>query len=109
MWEVEAPLPLARPGLAPATVTGGEETYETCQAEARRLRRAGEPGLVAPSAALLSGEAEQYSVDGGGQFVRSHVPAETVVVWGSQTELVGMPVAEGHPDSFVLADVRHLE
>jgi hypothetical protein len=53
LWAVEVPaLPPARPALPGATLTGGAETYPACREEARRLRDAGEPGLVAPSAAL---------------------------------------------------------
>src|SRR5205823_3337714 len=40
LWAIEAPddLPSAAPQLAQSVLTGGVETYEECQKEARRLR-----------------------------------------------------------------------
>lgn len=107
IWEVEASIPAARPKLPEATMTGDETTYPSCQREARRLRSAGATGLVAPSAALKSGEAEIYGVGPGGQTIVGHVTSEVVVIFGQPDGLRGMPLAEGHPDPSWLGDVRH--
>lgn len=108
LWSVEAPVPAVAPVLPLDVLTGDETTYPACRAEAQRLQAAGAVGLRAPSAALISGEAEQFGVGAGGTYVEAKVPSETVVVFGPPRGLVGMPLAEGHPDPSVLGDVRHL-
>jgi hypothetical protein len=59
LWAVEVPdnLALVSPRLARPMLTGGIETYEPGQKEARRLRATGAKVLRAPSAALLLGGA----------------------------------------------------
>ena len=108
LWVVEAPRPVATPTLESATLTGDASSYPACRAEARRLRASGASGLIAPSAAVLSGVAERYSVDVGGQYVTGTVVTETVVLFGSPTGLVGVPAGEGCPAPGILSDVRPL-
>jgi hypothetical protein len=109
MWAVdlgeeryeEARLPLE-------ILTGGEETYEACRAEARRVRERGSPGLSAPSAALLPGGAHGWRVDGG---LQPGPPrnSRAVVLFGSRPDLVGWRgAAEGRPAADLLSRVRYL-
>ena len=108
LWGVETPRPTEEPRLAHSTLTGDRGTYPACQEDGRRLRADGVGGLVAPTAAVLSGVAEQQSVGRDGSFVVTLVPTETVVWFGAPHTLVAMPAAEGHPDPGVLSDVRPL-
>ena len=108
MWELEVPVPTGRPELSSDVLTGGTSSYPACRDEARRLREAGHGSLSAPSAALVSGEAEYFGVVGGTQVVRGIVPSQTFAFFGVPDALVGMPAAEGHPDPDVLDDVRPL-
>jgi hypothetical protein len=108
LWGVETPRPTEEPRLARATLTGDRGTYPSCQEEIRRLRAGGAAGLVAPSAAVLSGVAEAHSVGHDGAFVVTLVPTETVVWFGAPVMLVALPAAQGHPDPSVLSDVRPL-
>ena len=50
---------------------GGPDSYPRCQQEARRLRATGVKALLAPSAALASGEAAGFHTDGGLRMHRS--------------------------------------
>jgi hypothetical protein len=66
LWAVELhEEPEERSTLPSRILTGGRETYPDCRAEARRLRKGGAMGLVAPSAALLEDGAHGWRVDGG--------------------------------------------
>ncbi len=108
LWSVEAPAPAVAPALPHDVLTGNETFYPACRAEARRLRAAGAIGLRAPSAAVVSGQAEQFGVDTSGACVVGTAATETVVLFGPPHGLGGMPLAEGHPDPSVLGDVRYL-
>jgi hypothetical protein len=110
LWAVEAPdgLTAEAPRLAPAVLTGGIETYEECQREARRLRNNGGRALRAPSAALLPGTARGWKVDGGVQPAAER-DGNVLVVFGARPELVGwMAAFAARPRSDLLARVRHL-
>jgi hypothetical protein len=108
MWEMQVTPPTVAPVLDLAILVGDESSYPACQEEARRIRAAGHNSLRAPSAALLSGQAETYAVAGGAQIVTSAVESETFAFFGPPDGISAMPLAEGHPDPAVLADVRHL-
>jgi hypothetical protein len=55
IWAVDiGDAPAARPDLPADTMQGDRSTWPACQAEARQLRAAGERGLQAPAAALVS-------------------------------------------------------
>jgi hypothetical protein len=105
---INVPRPVDVPALDLGILTGDESAYPACQAEARRLRHGGAAGLVAPSAAVLSGEAELFAVDTGGQYVVQQIPTEAIVLFGPPAGIVGEPAAEGHPSPAILTDVRHL-
>ena len=107
LWDIDAPQPRQGSRLEVATLTGNQATYRACRKEALRLRGDGAVGLVAPSAAVLSGLAEQHSVDQNGSHVVGVVPTETMVLFGAPVDLIGMSAGEGHPDPTVLADVRY--
>jgi RES domain len=108
LWAVEAFRPLDVPKLDTAALTGGPESYPACQDEARRLRAEGALGLVAPSAAVMSGRIEQYGVGPGGRYLVELEPTEDIVLFGAPDGLTGMPLAEGHPELMILTDVRPL-
>lgn len=107
MWVVGILAPTSVPSLPHDVLFGDTSSYTTCRDEARRLRAAGDTGLRAPSAAVLSGAAETFGVDSTGEHVTGTVPAEAFVVWGPPP-VEGMPIGHGAPDPGVLADVRHL-
>ncbi len=108
LWAVDAPAPEGVPRLAGDVLIGDESSYPACRAEARRLQAAGAKGLTAPSAAVLSGEAEQFTVSASGVLTSGRAKTETFVLFAAPLGLVGMPLAEGHPEPSVLGDVRYL-
>jgi hypothetical protein len=57
---------------------------------------------------VLSGQAERYGVDSTGAHQVGTTPSETMVLFGTPSDLVGMPAAEGHPEPTILRDIRHL-
>jgi RES domain-containing protein len=107
LWDVETPQPTEIPRLDHDTLTGDKTSYPACRAEARRLRANAAIGLRTPSAAALSGQAERYTVDTSGSYSVGTMPTETLVLFGLPSDLVGMPLAEGHPEPTILDDVRH--
>lgn len=104
MWAVDiGDPPVARPEVEDQVVRGGPSTYGACREEAARLRDAGEPGLVAPSAALAPGAAHGWTVSVG---LRPTPPANgrTIVLFGPRPDLVGRPVVtDGVPSADVLS------
>jgi hypothetical protein len=110
LWAVEAPddLPWETPRLAEPFVTGGIATYEECRKEARRLRAKGATALRAPSAALLSGGARGWKVDGGLQPAAER-NGTVLAVFGPQPGFVGwMAAFAARPRSDLLSRVRYL-
>jgi hypothetical protein len=111
LWVVEVPvheLAIAEPSLPDSVLRGGLASYRRCQREARRLREGGARALKAPSAALQTGGAPGYVVEG---FERDAEPMDgaVYVLFGRWPALVGWPVVEkGSPPLRVLARVRHL-
>ena len=68
LWAIEiGDVPLEAVSLPSPVVTGGLETWRTCQAHARRLRSRGARRLAAASAALLPGGATGLEVSEAGQ------------------------------------------
>jgi hypothetical protein len=112
VWAVELPvgeMPTEAPGLSHAVLTGGTDSYSACQTEARRLRDRGAVGLRAPTAALLSGDARGWRVQGGRLLPGPPRDGEVVVLFGTRPDLVGWRVcSHGRPDARVLPKVRHL-
>ncbi|MFO0449794.1 MAG: RES domain-containing protein [Pseudomonadota bacterium] len=117
LWAVESPAeaaeteadPIALPDLPTAVLVGGRATYEACRAEARRLRARGIRRLVAPSAALRSGEAAGWALDGGVQVRSSPRDGRVHVVFGELAGAIGWCAAEGGVSREVLAAVRHFD
>jgi hypothetical protein len=108
MWAVEIPDAPAVPVRLPAAiVTGGRETYATCQAEAARLRAGGARRLVAPSAALVESGATGTIVNGGPR----PGPARTgsvFVLFGAPDGVVGWTAGDAaRPAEDLLPRVRH--
>lgn len=109
LWAIEVPgdLPAKAPRLAEAVLTGGFETYEKCQREARRLRNNGVTALRALSAALLSGGAAGWKVDGGLQRAAER-DGTVLAVFGARSDFVGwMAAFAGYPRADLLSRVRH--
>lgn len=109
LWAVEIDeLPRIRPRLPRPTMIGGPRSYPACRREASRLRGRGADGLLAPSAALMPGEAHGWRVAGG----LRHAPrrdGRVVVLFGRRPELVGWEaVYEGRPSEKLLSRVRRL-
>ena len=93
LWAVDlGDEPSRSVNLPMETLTGGLETYATCQEEARRLRQKGTPRLVAPSAALLPGGAQGWRVDGGLQPGPLR-DGQVIVLFGRCPDVVGWPAA----------------
>ncbi len=108
LWAVDlGEPPSARPLLANPTLTRKRSTYPACQQEADAIRGRGEPGLMAPSAALLPGAAHGWRVDGGIQK-GARRDGQVIVLFGTRPDLVGWPAAtRGRPEASLLARVRH--
>jgi hypothetical protein len=108
LWAIELPRPPSRvPGIPPQLLTGGSETYAACRQAARQLRRKGARGLRAPSAALVSGGARGWRVEGGLQEA-SPRDGQVYVLFGRRPRLVGWAaVTEGAPPGHLLPRVRH--
>ena len=110
LWAIELRRPpVASPALPSETLTGGRDSYDACQAEARRLRAAGEPGLRAPSAALLPATPSGFLTVGP---LRPGPPrAERVfVLFGPRPDLVGWAAcASGRPRPDLVARVRQFD
>ncbi len=104
MWTVEEPA--AEPELPDEVLIGGLESYEACQAEARRWREEGFSRLEAPSAALKDGLSTVYRVDDGLQT--EAIGSRVIVLFGRQPELRAQLAAIGRPSEALLERVRPL-
>ncbi len=109
LWAVEIPdLPLPTPSLPLDVMVGEEASYPACQAEASRLKAAGEVGLTAPSAALANSLAQPWRVDGG-LVPAGHRATRTVVLFGTRPDLEGWKVAhQARPHAELLPLVNPL-
>jgi hypothetical protein len=110
LWAVEVPddLSAEAPQIAQQVLTGGTQTYEECQREARRLRNTGARALRAASAALRPGSARGWKVDGGLQPAAER-DGTVIVVFGARPDFVGwMAAFAARPRSDLLVRVRHL-
>ena len=110
LWAVELAdeIPAEIPQLPQTVLTGGLDTHEVCQGEARRLRGEGAEALRVLSAALLSGGARGWSVNGGLQPGAQRDGA-VLALFGLCPNLVGWPATvSGPPRSDLLTRVRPL-
>ena len=110
LWAVEiGEAPAERVALPDRVLTGSLDTYERCQAEARRLRERGARRIVAPSAALERGAAQGFSVDGGVHREGAR-DGMVIVMFGAPAGLVGWIAADsGFPSAELLERVHHYE
>jgi len=109
IWAIDLPRPpRARPRLPAEVLHGGLASYEPCRVEARRIRRRGARGLVAPSAALLPGTPSGFKTVGRlrpGPRRRERV----LVLFGPRPDLVGWAACHvGRPRRDLLPRVRLL-
>lgn len=109
MWAIEAPdEALANPALPEGTLTGGRETYQACQAEARRLRASGARGVLAASAALKPATAGGWRI-AHGMGRASPRDGKVIALFGRRPDLRGWLATEnGHPQPSLVTAVRHL-
>lgn len=108
MWVVDIGDGPAEPvSVSVASATGNRDSYQTCQAEARRLRQAGTRRLSAPSAALTSGAARGVVVADGPRPGPAR-DGRVIVVFGSPARITGWIAADGRPPADLLDRVRHL-
>ena len=108
VWAVEiGGVPDERCDLPAEVLTGGVETYERCQAEARHARLRGVRRMAASSAALDPGAARAVHVARG---VGLGEPRDglVIVVFGPASDLLGWVVAaDARPPDDLLARVHH--
>jgi hypothetical protein len=110
LWAVEVPddLEAVEPDVPDEVMRGGLDSYGACQEEARRLRQLGVRALWAPSAALVSGGARGWKVDGGLQPAADR-DGVVIVLFGPRPELTGWVAATaGRPGADLLDRVHHL-
>ncbi|HEX2041004.1 MAG TPA: RES domain-containing protein [Acidimicrobiales bacterium] len=109
LWAVEIGDPdVSAPALPDDVVTGGLDSYSSCQGEAARLRAEGATALVARSAALGDGAAHGWRVELGFRM-GPRADGRVFVLFGRRPELVGWLVVDrGRPPAELLTDVRHL-
>ena len=110
LWAIELPdQPLAKPRLPGATLRGDLDSYESCQAEARRLRAAGAAGLETTSAAVRPATASGWRVAGGLRRARPRTE-RAYVLFGQRPDVVGWAACSpGRPRADLLPRVNHLE
>jgi hypothetical protein len=99
---------LAETGLPDGTLRGGPATYPACRRAARRLRRRGATGLVAPSAALEPGSSVRFRVDGG-LLREPRGDSVTIALFGRRPLLSGsLASPDARPAENVVGSVRYL-
>lgn len=108
LWAVEVgDPPRVRPELPTEALFGDRASWAACQQEASRIRKDGQVGLTAPSAALEPGGAHGFRVEGG---ERPGPPRDgaTIVLFGPRPDLIGwQATAAGGPSPNLLGRVRH--
>jgi len=108
LWAVElGDAPSTRPDMDFRVLTGGRDSYIACQEVADAIRGRGEPGLTAPSAALLPAGARGSRVDSG-MHDGPNRDGLVMVLFGARPDLVGWMAGLGRPDARLLPLVRQL-
>ena len=112
LWCVEwnrAAEALERPTLPARSLRGGLRSYRRCQAEARRLRRLGRSGVLAPSAALRPGRAAGSLTRGATLVPAPRREGQVAALFGPRPRARGwLCVDDGRPTAGVLEAVRPL-
>lgn len=108
LWAVDiGDAPAERPALAERVLTGDPDSYERCQAEARRLRNSGARRIAALSAALVRGGAAGFEVDSGVHHAASR-DGLVIVIFGPPEGLIGWVASDaGYPSTDLLDRVHH--
>lgn len=109
LWAIDVEATgLETPTLPQGVMRGDLTTYPACQREAKRLRKRGFLGIVAPTAALAPGTAGGFRVDDG-LVAGPRRDGSTVVLFGRRPDAVGwLVVDEGRPPAELVERVRHL-
>lgn len=109
LWAVElGDQPAKSASLTPPVMTGDRDTYWACQAHARRLRARGATRLVAPSAAIVPGQAAGRQVVDALERQARPRDGRVLVIFGDPAGLIGWKAVEhGAPPAGLLSRVRH--
>ena len=108
LWVVELPDDgYVAPKLGMRTMTGGLSSYPACQAEARRLRKAGAERLEAPAAALKPGTARGWIAAPAVTSAAAPRDGRVWVLFGPCHQAGWPAVVAGAPPAAVLPLVRH--
>ena len=107
LWAVDiGDAPTQIPDLPYETMTGGLETWPVCQ-KAAQQHRTRTDGMSTQSAALKSGGAHGWRVDGGLQLGPEQ-DGKVFVLFGPRPDLVGWAATvNGRPGVELLTDVKH--
>ena len=107
LWAVDiGEPPSLQPDLPEDALTGGAETWSECRRFVRE-HRAKADGITAPSAALRTGGARGWRVEGGLQPGPER-RGQVIVLFGPRPDLVGWKAAdEGRPSEDLLSNVPY--
>ena len=110
LWAIEIDdAQMHEPDLPQVALRSNPDGYEICRAEARRLRAAGATRIVAPSAALHSGEGAGFHVGNTGLLRAARRDARVIAHFGVLPNAEGWCAADSaRPDTELLARVRPL-
>ena len=110
LWAIQiADIEIREPNLPQAALTSPPDGYEVCRTEARRMRAAGANRMVAPSAALLPGEAAGFHVGTAGLVRAAFRDGKVIVHFGALPDAEGWCTADtARPDPELLRQVRPL-
>ena len=109
LWAVEiGDAPTLQPDLPRETLTGGPETWSSCQEAAQRYRRRAD-GITAPSAALRAGGAHGWRVDGGLRPGPDR-DGKVFALFGPRPDITGWAATvDGRPGAGLLTKVQHFQ
>ena len=109
LWAVDiGDPPSDEPGLPPRTLQGGRESWLACQQAAQEHRKHMN-GIAAPSAALNSGAASGWRVDGGLRPGPGR-DGKVFVLFGRRPDIIGWAAAiDGRPDRDLLPKVHNFQ
>jgi RES domain-containing protein len=110
LWAIEIDdVEMQAPNLPKAALASSPNGYETCRAEARRLRAAGAKRVVAPSAALAPGQGAGFHVGVAGLSRAASRDGKVIVHFGILPDAEGWCAADAsRPNAELLGQVRPL-